>query len=65
MNINDLCGKTKTELKKELFELLKEQFNLHMQKGMSEMPRPHLFRRVRHDIARVKTFLREKEYDDE
>ena len=49
------------ELKKELFDLLKEQFNLRMQKGMGEMPKNHLFKRVRRAIACVKTLLTERE----
>ena len=64
MNIRNLCGKTKKELKKELFSLLKEKFNLHMQKGMSEIPRSHFFKRVRRDIAQIKTLLRGKDSND-
>lgn len=64
MNTKNLCEKTKTELKKELYALLKEKSNLHMQKGMGEVSRSHLFKRVRHDIAQVKTFLREKDRSD-
>lgn len=66
MNVNDLRSKNKTELKKELLELLKEQFNLRMQKGMGEASsRSHFFKRVRRDIARVKTILEEKERNNE
>lgn len=61
MKITDLRTKTKYELKVELLNLLKEQFNLRMQKGMAEVPRPHLYKRVRRDIARIKTLLKEKE----
>jgi len=51
---------TVDELKKELIDLLKEQFNLRMQKGMGEVPKPHLYKNVRRDIARVKTIINEK-----
>lgn len=61
MKTNDLRNKTEAELKKELLELLKEQFNFRMQKGMGEVPRPHLYKQVRRNIARIKTLLREKE----
>lgn len=47
-------------LRKELLDLMKEQFSLRMQKGMSEIPRPHLYKQVRRNIARVKTILKEK-----
>lgn len=61
MNINDLRSKSVDELRKEFLHLMKERFNLRMQKGMSEMPRPYLYRQVRRNIARVKTLLKEKE----
>ncbi|AKQ33909.1 50S ribosomal protein L29 [Candidatus Coxiella mudrowiae] len=61
MKTNDLRNKTEAELKKEFLELLKEQFNFRMQKGMGEVPRPHLYKKVRRNIARIKTLLREKE----
>lgn len=61
MKTNELRNKTEAELKKELLELLKEQFNLRMQKGMGEVPRPHLYKQVRRNIARIKTLLRERE----
>lgn len=61
MKSKDLREKSVAELKKELLELGKEQFNLRMQKGLGEAPRPHFYKKVRRDIARVKTLLKEKE----
>ena len=61
MNTNEMRQKSNGELKQELQELLKEQFNLRMQKGMGDMPRVHLLKQVRRSIARVKTILNEKE----
>jgi len=60
MNISELRTKSVEELNSELKELLREQFNLRMQKGMGESPRPHLFNRVRKDIARVRTIINQK-----
>ena len=59
MKASDLKTKTKDELNNELHALLKEQFNLRMQKGMGEAPKTHSFKRVRKDIARVKTIMNE------
>lgn len=59
MKATDLKTKTKDELNNELHALLKEQFNLRMQKGMGETPKTHSFKRVRKDIARVKTIMNE------
>jgi large subunit ribosomal protein L29 len=61
MKAKELREKSVADLKKELLELSKEQFNLRMQKSMGESPKPHYHKRVRHDIARVKTILSEKE----
>jgi large subunit ribosomal protein L29 len=60
MIVDEIRKKTLDELKTELRELLREQFNLRMQKSFSENIRPHSFKIVRRNIARVKTILREK-----
>ncbi|GAB4193949.1 MAG: 50S ribosomal protein L29 [Wenzhouxiangellaceae bacterium] len=60
MKAEQLRGKAVAELKQELEELLKEQFNLRMQKGARQLGKPHELRRVRRDIARVRTVLNEK-----
>jgi len=57
---NEMRTKDEAELKQELLDLLREQFNLRMQRGSGQSPRPHLFKNVRRDIARVKTVLNEK-----
>lgn len=44
-----------SSLKDELLSLLREQFNLRMQKGSGAAVKPHLFKQVRRQIARVKT----------
>ena len=48
------------DLKKELIDLRREQFNLRMQQGAGNMPKVHRFGAVRKDIARIKTVLNEK-----
>ena len=52
--------KTTVELRDELNRLLQEQFNLRMQKGMGQMTNVNELRRVRRDIARVKTVMTQK-----
>lgn len=52
--------KDEAGLAEELLNLRKEQFNLRMQQGAGEMSKPHLFKNVRRDIARIKTILAEK-----
>jgi len=60
MNAQDLKGKKEAELRAELSGLLREQFNLRMQRGIGQLATPHEIRRVRRDIARIKTVLNEK-----
>jgi large subunit ribosomal protein L29 len=56
----ELRNKSVDELKEELLALLKEQFNLRIQKGSGQPPKSNLFKKVRLDIARIKTILKEK-----
>ncbi len=60
MNASDLRGKSEAELKDELLGLLREQFNLRMQRASGQMSKGHLMRNVRRNIARIKTVLNEK-----
>jgi len=60
MNASDLRQKSSDELGLELDGLLREQFNLRMQKGSGQLSRPDQIRKVRRDIARIKTVLNEK-----
>ena len=49
----------RTELRSELLELRKEQFNLRMQRGTGQLANPSRFKMVRRQIARVKTRINE------
>ena len=60
MKASELRGKSQTELREALEVLLKEQFNLRMQRGTGQFSRPHLMKDVRRNIARVKTVITEK-----
>ncbi len=60
MIAQELRVKNENELSEELTNLLQEQFNLRMQRGTGQLPTPHELRRVRRDIARVRTVLNEK-----
>lgn len=61
MNARELRARGDDELRKELVDLHREAFNLRMQKGMGQMSRPSQVKRVRRDIARLKTILSERE----
>ncbi|WP_133511823.1 50S ribosomal protein L29 [Candidatus Thiosymbion oneisti] len=59
MKANDLRTSSAGELRTQLEELLREQFNLRMQKGTGQLSRPSQMRAVRRDIARIKTLMTE------
>lgn len=61
MNMRELRAKSDEDLRKELYDLNREAFNLRMQKGMGQLSRPSQVKAVRRDIARLKTILRERE----
>ncbi|MCB1722703.1 MAG: 50S ribosomal protein L29 [Chromatiaceae bacterium] len=60
MKASELRGKSQAELRDTLHDLLKEQFNLRMQRGTGQFSRPHLMKDVRRNIARVKTVINQK-----
>ncbi len=60
MKASELREKSQEELRQTLNDLLKEQFNLRMQKGTGQLARHHQMKQVRRDIARVKTVMNEK-----
>lgn len=61
MKAIELRDKSLEELQTSLLTLLKDQFNLRMQKATGQLTQSHLLRQVRRDIARVKTVLNEKQ----
>ena len=60
MKASELRVKSVDELNKELLELLKAQFGLRMQKATQQLSNLSQIGKVRRDIARVRTLLREK-----
>ena len=61
MNTNDLRKMSIPELRKELTNVLREQFNMRVQKASGQTIRPHLVKTARKEVARIKTIMREKE----
>jgi len=60
MKARELKTKSVADLKDELLSLTKAQFGLRMQVATQQMTNTSEFRKVRRDIARVKTVLTEK-----
>ena len=61
MKAKELREKSVEELNTELLGLLREQFNLRMQKATGQESKSHLIREARKNVARIKTILTEKE----
>jgi len=56
----NLRANTPDELKDQLLGLKKEQFNLRFQRATQQLEKPTEVKKVRREIARVKTILGEK-----
>ncbi len=57
MKASELKAKGVNELKQELKELLRAQFSLRMQLSTQQTNKTHEIRKVRRDIARVRTVM--------
>jgi len=60
MQANDLRNKSVEDLKTELSNLQREQFNLRFQLKTGSLQQTDNVRKVRRDIARINTILSEK-----
>lgn len=60
MKASELRAKTPPELQQELMELLKAQFGLRMQISTQQLSNTSQLRKVRRDIARVRTIMNER-----
>ncbi|CAL4325760.1 50S ribosomal protein L29 [Buchnera aphidicola] len=59
--LTDYRKKNCQDLNIELLQLLREQFNLRMQSASGKLKQSHLLRKVRRNIAQVKTLLIQKD----
>jgi large subunit ribosomal protein L29 len=60
MKASELRGKNADDLKKELESLLRAQFGLRMQLSTQQLANTSQLKKVRRDIARVRTIMKEK-----
>lgn len=60
MKAKDLRAKSAAELNDELLSLRKAQFSLRMQVATQQLTNMSEIRKVRRDIARVKTVINQK-----
>ena len=65
MKANELRAKSGDELQKELSELLKAQFGLRMQHATQQLTNTSQIKKVRRDIARVRTVIEQRRPQNE
>ncbi len=61
MKASELKLKSKSELQEDLLSLTRAQFGLRMQVATQQMTKTSEVRKVRRDIARIKTVMKQKE----
>ena len=61
MKASELKQKSMSELQQELLAMTKAQFGLRMQVATQQMTKTSEVRKVRRDIARIKTVMKQKE----
>jgi large subunit ribosomal protein L29 len=61
MQANELISLPTPELEKKLDDSYRELFNLRFQRAQNQLKDMNTVRRVRRDIARIKTVLRQRE----
>lgn len=57
MKVSELRSMSQEGLGDELVKLRREQFNLRMQQATGQLAKPNEHKRVRKEIARVKTII--------
>jgi large subunit ribosomal protein L29 len=61
MKASEVRRKSGDELREQLLQLKKEQFNLRFQRATGQLENTNRMREVRRDIARLKTILAEQQ----
>ena len=65
MKATELRGKSADELQKELESLLRAHFGLRMQLATQQLANTSQLKKVKRDIARVRTVMKEKDKEKE
>lgn len=65
MQAHEIRGMVTAEIKRRLDDTYQELFNLRFQFATGQLKNVNRLREVKHDIARMKTMLREREVAEE
>ena len=61
MKVNEIRNLTTEEINKKIVDAKQELFNLRFQQATGSLEKPSRIKELRHDVARCKTVLRERE----
>ena len=64
MKMVDIRKLTAEDLNKKLEEIKKELFNLKFASATGSLEKPHKIKELRHDVAKIKTVIRERELSE-
>ena len=64
MKMTDIRKLTTQDLNKKLEENKKELFNLKFAASTGNLEKPHRIKELRHDVAKIKTVIRERELSE-
>ena len=64
MKIEEMRKLTTEELNKKLEENKKELFNLKFSLSTGNLEKPHRIKELRHEVAKIKTVIRERELNE-
>jgi large subunit ribosomal protein L29 len=60
MNVKDMRAKSPEELNKEILDLRRAQFSMRMQIATQQLTKTTELKRVKREVAQIKTILTEK-----
>jgi len=63
MKVNEIRKMTTEEIEKKVFDAKQELFNLRFSSALGNLEKPSRIKELRHDVARCKTVLREREME--
>ena len=64
MKVKEIRELSTEEINKKLVEAKEELFNLRFQQATGSLEKPSRIRELRHEVARLKTVLREREIEE-
>ena len=64
MKAQEIRSLTAAEIEAKIVELKEELFNLRFQQSTGNLEKPSRIRDLRHEVARLKTVLRERELNE-